>query len=275
MVALVMLPGCMGGGSDRPRSAPPRAVAGTVALELPPPGSPDGGTVAGHGRRASATAVTRRSRFVLRGTVEPPQSEVRLLDGVTGGQSAIARRRGRSYTFALEHLRPGSNRFVLEASLKGLTSWRQRVRVERRVPRRIPPRLVVVDGADPTPAEATLRLDRRRLVATAIGRDAGGMSRIRVSANLRLRCRDRDTGTVRAVPLIRHEPPALQIGHPGVRPGVRAPTELRRTTRLRPTARRRCAEHGAELETMVGIVWAEATNAQGLDRYSADVPIRR
>jgi hypothetical protein len=134
------------------------------------------------------------------------------------------------------------------------------------------PRSVVVPPEDPSPAEAALRLDRRRLVATAIGRDAGGMARIRVSASLRLRCRAAGGG-LEAVRLVRHEPPS-QVGHVRVVPGTRVPGELRRRTDLRAVARRRCAEGGAALDRVGGVVWAEATNAHGRDRYSAYVPIR-
>jgi len=270
LLPLLLLPGCLGDGPAA--SEPPRrAVSGSLALGRPPAGPPDAGTARGHGRRAPATAFTRRKRFTLRGTVAPAASEVRLLDGATGEQAAIAVRRGAGFAFTLPQLRPGVSRFVIEAALVGHAPWRQPLRVVRRAPRERPSRRVVVTGTDRSPAEALLRLDRRSLAATAIGRDAGGMARIRVSAELRLRCREAG-GCVRELGLVRHDPPS-QVEHVRVSRGTRVPSELRRRSALLPAARARCRRDGAHLEAVAGIAWAEATNARGLDRYSADVRV--
>jgi hypothetical protein len=160
---------------------------------------------------------------------------------------------------------------VIEATHRGRSSWRRPVRIVRRAPRIPVPRSVVVPRDDSSPAQAELRLDRRRLSAVAIGRDTAGMARIRVSAELRLRCRTEDGG-VEEVGLVRHDPPS-QIGHVRVVPGTRVPAELRRRTDLRAAARTRCREAGGVLAGAAGVVWAEATNAHGRDRYSADVAV--
>ena len=99
------------------------------------------------------------------------------------------------------------------------------------------------------------------------------MARIRVSADLRLRCRGAD-GNVPDERLVRHAPPS-QVGHVRVVPGTRVPGELRRRTDLRALARAHCADSGRTLDEVDGVVWAEATNAHGRDRYSAKAPVRR
>jgi hypothetical protein len=226
---------------------------------------------ADHAERAVAVATTRAERFILRGTVQPASSEVRLLDGATLGQSAIARRHGAGFAFMLEHLQPGDNHYVLDATAPGRRPWRRAVRIVRHAPRVAMPRTVVVPREDVTPGEAELHLDRRRLVALAIGRDPEGMARIRVSAVVRLRCRTPD-GKVADVPLTHHDPPAA-LGEIRIVPGTRVPTELRRRSGLGAAARARCAESGAALAGLKGIVWAEATNAHALDRYGANVRV--
>ena len=270
--AVAVVGGCLSSDS-KPPPRPDEPVR--VELELPHPqaGSPDAGTATGHGAPAAATATTDAQRFVLRGAVRPASSDVRLLDGATREQSAIARRRGATFAFSLEHLQPGANRYVIQATRPGRAPWRRAVRIVRRAPRAVVPRSVIVPREDSSPAEADLRLDRRRLVAVAIGRDPGGMARIRVSADLRLRCRGAD-GNVEDDRLVRHEPPS-QVGHVRVVPGTRVPGELRRRTDLRAAARTRCGESGRTLAEVDGVVWAEATNAHGRDRYSAYVPVRR
>ncbi len=250
LLALLLLPGCSAG--DRDRDRPAGAVTGTVA----------------------PTGETAGRTFLLRGTVDPAGADVRLLDGATGEQAAIARRSGAAFGFRLVHLPPGVNRFVVAARHPGRTAWRQPVRIVSRA-RRVPlPRRVTVTGRDRSPAEAILRLDRQRLVATAIGRDGGGMARIRVSADLRLGCRSRATGELLRTGLVRHDPPS-QVEHAGAAPGARVATELRRRSDLLLPARVRCAARGARLESLTGVVWAEATNASGLDRYSAYVRLSR
>jgi hypothetical protein len=263
------LAGCAGDDQARERS-PAEPVTGELALGRPAGGAPDAGTSAGHGARTAPTGVTTGTRFRLRGTVAPATSEVRLLDGATLEQAAIATRRGAAFAFGLRHLQPGVNRFVVEATRHGHTPWRQAVRIVSRAPRRPLPWHVRVTGRDRSPARAILRLDRRRLVATAIGRDPGGMSRIRVSADLQLTCRA--GGHTVGAGLVHHDPPS-QVEHARAAPVARVPAELRRRTDLRALARARCAGRGARLASVEGVVWAEATNAAGLDRYSASVPV--
>ena len=270
--AIVLLGGCLGSDSERP-PRPASPVRLVIELEgRPRAGPPDAGTATGHGAGAAAVASTRAERLVLRGTVQPASSEVRLLDGATRGQSAIARRRGAAFAFTIEHLRAGANRYLVEATHPDHEPRRRPVRITRRAPRVSVPRRVVVPREDPSPAEVELRLDRRRLVAVAIGRDPGGMARIRVSADLQLRCAA--GGRTRQIGLVRHEPPA-QVGTVRVRAGTRVPGELRRRSDLRAAARTRCAEAGSALAEVEGLVWAEATNANGRDRYSASVAIER
>jgi hypothetical protein len=264
-----LLAGCGGSSDSRSAAEPVR-----VTLELGREGPAEAMASADHADRAVPVLVTRAERFVLRGTVQPASSEVRLLDGATLGQSAIARRRGANFAVTLAHLQPGENRYVLDATDPGRPAWRRIVRIVRHAPQTPIPRTVVVGRADPTPGQAELRLDRRRLVATAIGRDREGLARIRVSAELRLRCRGPD-GEVAEVPLFYNDPPAAQVGERRVVPGARAPTELRRRSDLRAAAEARCAETRATLAGLHGLVWAEATNAHALDRYSANVPVGR
>jgi hypothetical protein len=226
-----------------------------------------------HGELAPGGTTTRAERFVLRGTVHPAASDVRLLDGATRQQSAVARRDGAAFAFALEHLAPGASRYVVEATHPRRAPWRRVVTIVRRAPAAPVPRRVTVPVADPSPARAELRLDRRRLVAVAIGRDAGGMARIRVSAELRLRCRAAD-GRVERVGLVHHDPPPA-VARVRVPAGARVPGVLRRRADLRAAARARCAESDSALAGVTGVVWAEATNAHGRDRYSASVPLDR
>ena len=258
--------GCLGSTSPPDHAAPPVRVQLEQAHMHPPDA-----VAAGAG--AVTVAVTRDTRAVVRGAVSPAASDVRLLDGPTLMQSAIAQRRGGSFEFALEHLPPGANRYVLTATAPGHAPWRHVLRVVRLAPPVHIPRTVVVPRVDVTPGEAELHLDRRHLVAVAIGRDAGGMARVRVSANLQVRCRSAG-GKVSAVPLIVDDPPP-QIGEIRAVPGARVPGELRRRTDLGAAARARCAEFGATLAGLRGIVWAEANNAHALDRYSANIPIER
>jgi hypothetical protein len=272
LLLVPVIAGCSGGDGDPSRPAAP--VSGKLDLGVPTGGPPDAGTAAGHGGRTAPTGVTRGTRFRLRGTVDPAASEVRLLDGATREQAAIADRRGAAFSFRLPHLQPGLNRFVVEATHPGHATWRQPVRIVSRAPRRTLPARVRVSGGDRSPAQAILRLDRRRLIATAIGRDPGGMARIRVSADLRLQCRDPGTGRRLETGLVHHDPPS-QVEHARAAVGARVPPELRRRADLHALARARCASRAARLASVDGVVWAEATNAAGLDRYSAYVPVRR
>jgi hypothetical protein len=264
------LGGCL---SSTPEPARRTAAAVQVRLATREAQPPDAIVAADHDDRGILVATTRGERFVLRGDVQPASSEIRLLDAATLGQSVIARRRGGAFAFTLEHLRPGANGYVLEATHPARTPWRRAVRVVRRAPRVAVPRTVIVPREDVTPGEADLHLDRRRLVAVAIARDPGGVARVRVGAELRLRCRAA-SGTVADVPFVLYDPPA-QIGEIRAVPGARVPGVLRRRSDVGAAARARCAEQGATLAGIRGVVWAEATNAHALDRYSADVPVGR
>ena len=264
------LGGCLG---STPEPAPRTAARVEVRLQNLR-AEPSGSIVAAdHATRAVLIAATRGQRFVLRGDVQPASSEVRLLDAATRGQFAIARRRGGTFAFTLEHLRPGANDYILEATHPARAPWRRAVRVVRRAPPVTVPRTVIVPRSDPTPGEAELHLDRHRLVAVAIGRDTGGIARIRVGARLRLRCRAAD-GAIADVPFVLNDP-LPQIGEISAVPGARVPGVARRRTDVGAAARAHCAEQGATLAGIRGVVWAEATNAHALDRYSADVPVGR
>ena len=272
LVVLAAITAVLAGCRESSPHPPPPAEPVRMHLRVAPEARRDRTGNDRRADRAVAVAITRGERVVVRGTVEPASSDVELVDGATLEQAAVAHRRGASFAFTLEHVRPGESRYVVEGAYPGRAAARRVVRILRRAPRARTPRTVIVPPDDATPAEAELRLDPRRLVAVAIGRDPEGMARIRVSAELRLRCRT--AGGTRTVPFVRHDPPP-RIGEVRVVPGVRAPTELRRRSDVYAAARARCAASGASLAGLRGVVWAEATNARGRDRYSADVPLAR
>jgi hypothetical protein len=239
-------------------------VTGSVQLEHAAAGPPDAGTAAGHGADA-AVGYTKGRFFVLRGTVRPADAAVQVLEPAYRGLSAVPRRDGAGFTVRLGPLRAGVNRFVVEATKRDHRPWRLEVRIVRQAPAAAMPRAATVAAVDRTPPEAaTLRLDRERLVATASGRDGEGMGRIRVSAELRIACRD---GRERE--LVVHVPPPM-VETVKVTAGTRVPTRLRRRVSLARVAARRC---GGGVRSVAGRAWAEATNAHGRDRYSAYVPI--
>jgi hypothetical protein len=141
-----------------------------------------------------------------------------------------------------------------------------------------------VPETDPTPprpvvwlAGARATLDRGAprvrvphgdpLEVTVVGRDRdGGMGRARVAIRARLTCRDAG-GTVTTQPLVRYVPPP-QIERIRIAPGTRIRTELRRTVTQR-FGNDDCM--GATLERFSGQVWADTTNASGLDATSRHI----
>lgn len=237
-------------------------VTGSVELESQQAGPPDAGTATGHGGDA-AGASTRRAWFVLRGSVQPADSEVRVLDARYGGLSAVPERRGGAFSARLT-LRPGVNRFIVEGTKPDHKPWRLDVRIVRRRTASALAPTVAVPLVDRIPPAALLRLDGERLLATAVGRDAGGIARIRVSAELEIACR---SGRKEAIVL--HVPPSL-IAKEKVVPGTRLPTRRSRRVDLSRTAMRRC---GGPVRDVSGRAWAEATDAHGRDGYSRYVPV--
>jgi len=247
VVAAALPPaGCLGGGPARPAAPEARAVTGSVEL-------------------ASAPATTRRAWFHLRGSVRPPDAQVTVLDARYLGLSAVPERRGAAFSARLGPLRPGVNRFVVEGAAAGHRTWRREVRIVRRGRAAALPRRVAVPEGDATPPVAALRIDAGTLVATASGRDAGGMARLRVSAEMRIDC---EAGPARGLRL--HVPPSM-VEKVKVVPGTRLPTRLSRRVDLAAAAARRC---GGPARRVSGRAWAEATDAYGLDGYSAYVRLR-
>ena len=78
VAALAILAGC---SSATKTPVGPVAVVGSVDLEKPRAGAPDGGTSAGHGNEV-AVATTSSDVFSFTGRVDPPDSVVEVSDGV-------------------------------------------------------------------------------------------------------------------------------------------------------------------------------------------------
>ena len=133
VTAAATLLGC-GGDSGAP-SGPPedggsRVIRGTVDLGRPASGPPDAGTAAGHGADA-AVGSTSDSSFPIRGTVDPPDSEVTLVNARTRGRGDVDVDPEGRFTAIATDLRPGSNAFVIEGRKPGYRSWRLDVRIDR------------------------------------------------------------------------------------------------------------------------------------------------
>lgn len=148
--------------------------------------------------------------------------------------------------------------------------------------------LVEVPEADPTPPAARLRLTGEalagrafdcstsssrfprgmrvrlgapRMRATAVGVDAdGGMARIRISIEERIRCRTEGGARRRERIRLRYLPPPA-IARTRVPPGVHLPAARERSAPLSFAAGRPCGGAGWMLEGVSGRVWADATNA--------------
>jgi hypothetical protein len=113
-------------------------------------------------------------------------------------------------------------------------------------------RPVVHDSPVRRKRSAVVRLVRPELAATALIRDAdGGTGRIRVSLVYVTRCQGTDRQRAQYFP-----PP--QIESIKIAPGVRTPIQLTRSARVRFPAGCRVS----------GKVFAEATNASGLESFS-------
>lgn len=116
-----------------------------------------------------------------------------------------------------------------------------------------------VPDADATPPFASLRLIDGGRVAVATGRDPeSGIARTRVSIRGRVRCRDRRSGERFERPYVRYAPPPA-IERTKVAPGAELPVTRDRRAQLWTTAD--CGRAGAAVETAVGRVWADVTNA--------------
>jgi hypothetical protein len=267
--------GCGGSpGDDRPRPEP-AAVSGRLDLDRPRAGAPDAGTAAGHGNDGGV-GVTGSATFAFTGRVSPPGSRVR----VSGARSAVVVERSGRFSVAVDGLEPGPNAIRVAASRAGARPWSADVRVVRGEPARVevPRRDTVAPvaalrvrpagGGAPvlsvSPSAAgerrqTLRLAEPRFTATAIARDDGGTGRIRLSTSYVTRCGAATRRTTRYLP------PA-QIAGVAIPPGARAPVERIRTAtiELRPGAG--CG--------VTGEVWAEATDAHGLQAVTRHVAFR-
>lgn len=255
----LLLAGC-GGGSERPE---PLRVTGSVDLERPRAGPPDAGTAAGHGADG-AVGTTSAAALSFTGRVSPPDSEVRVSEGDVRVEPS-----GR-FTVAVAAPRRGAKSVRIDAMKPGHAAWRIDVRVVRGAPARVtvperdataPTAALVLDAGGGEPrrvlASPSRRDDRPDVVAlprpsfraTAVARDAGGTGRIRLSMTATTRCGASERR------ITRYLPPA-QIENVALPPGARAPLERERSARVRLPLRRGC--------TVRGEVWAEATDAHGL-----------
>jgi len=143
---------------------------------------------------------------------------------------------------------------------------------------------IVVPETDATPPQPVVRLARARatldqgaprvrvarnapVVVTVVGRDRdGGMGRARVALRARLTCRLPDGGLVTRA-LVRYVPPP-QVERIRLTPGTRTRTELIQTVTHR-FENATC--QGGALERFSGEVWADTTNASGLDATSKHI----
>jgi hypothetical protein len=272
VLLLLLVPGCGGGGAEPPPPAP--RVTGVVDLERPRAGAPDAGTVAGHGNDAGV-GTTSAAAFSFTGRLRPADSRLEVSEG-----EARVEPSGR-FTVAVAAPRGGPKQVRLEATKPGHRPWRVEVRVVRggaervRVPERdetAPSAALLLEpggGAPPvvkaSPSRggerpAVVTLARPSFRATAAGRDAeGGVGRIRLSVVSTTRCGDEERRRVRYLP-----PP--QIASVRLRPGASAPVERQRSARIRLDAGPGC--------TVTGEVWAEATDAHGLQAVTGHAGFR-
>jgi hypothetical protein len=265
--------GCGGDeGGDEPGPSP--RVTGSVDLERPRAGAPDAGTVAGHGADGGV-GTTSAPVFSFTGRVRPADSEVTVSEGDVRVEPS-----GR-FTVAVAAPRGGTKDVRIDGAKPGHRPWRIDVRVVRgpaarvRVPERdelAPTAALLVDpggGAPPivhaSPSEAGERPDvttlpRPAFRAVAAARDPeGGTGRIRLSVTTTTRCGDRERRRVR------YRPPP-QIQSVAIPPGAEAPVERTRSARIRLDHRPGC--------TVTGEVWAEATDAHGLQAVTRHAGFR-
>lgn len=275
VVLAVLLAGCAGcGGNDSAEPAPGARVTGRVDLPRPAAGAPDAGTAAGHGADGGV-ATTGAAAVSFTGRVDPPGSRVTVSEGDVRQEPS-----GR-FTVAVLSPDRGSKDVRIDATSPGRRPWRIDVRVVRGDPVRVtvPERdtsaptaaLVLYPGGGAAPlvhASPSRQGERPKVVAlrdprfwaTGVARDAeGGTGRIRVSMTSTTRCGvDVKRQTVYA-------PPA-QIEKVALAPGTRAPAERERTARFSVATGDGC--------TVRGEVWAEATDAHGLQAVTRHAGFR-
>ena len=250
LLVVAVVAGCGGAPDEDP--APPR-VAATLDLDRPRTGS---------------------TTFAFTGRVSPPDGRV----SVGGARSAVVVERSGRFSIAVDGLERGPNTIRLTASRRGAEPWATEVRVVRGAdPRVVVPqrdteapvaalRVVAAGSGEPVlsvspSAEGeprqTIRLATPRFTATAIARDdRGGTGRVRLSTTYVTRCGMRTRRTTRYLP------PA-QIANVALPPGTSAPSERRRTETIGLNVQTGC--------TVDGEVWAEATDAHGLQAVTRHV----
>jgi plastocyanin len=138
--AAALLPGCGGGPEPRPAaqragtpaSAPAErqaGVAGEIALDRPPAGSPDGGQPAGH-RGGGPRAAVEGSSFAFRGRVRPARADVSVT-APGPATASVDRATNGGFVVRVARLRRGANRFTVTAAVPGIPAWREEVVVRR------------------------------------------------------------------------------------------------------------------------------------------------
>lgn len=226
----------------------------------------------------------------VRGSVEPGDSRVTVLDTRTGATVRAAVRRRGAFTASVRDVRPGATAYVVSATRPGRLRWAENLVLVREGASIEPSRTVVVPERDLTPPVAIMRLSRadpggRRSVveaftptqstpgrptlldgttldATGEMRDANaGALRVRVTVTADLFCRDSRTGEVRRRRKLWRRPPAA-IERLVVPPGRTLPTTLRRRVRI-DLVGRDC--RNGEVVRIDGQVEADATNAFELE----------
>jgi hypothetical protein len=267
LTAATLLAGC--GGNASPTPGPAAAVSGTVDLTRATAGAPDAGTRAGHGNDV-VNATTAADVFSFTGRVDPPDSAVRVSDGVVRMEPS-----GR-FTVATTAPARGTKRLRLDATLAGHRPWSLEVRLSRGEPQRVEvpeqddvapsAALALRNGEEvvvqPSPSRAgeradVVRLSEPRFEAIAAVRDStGGTGRIRIS----IRRVDRCGGTARES--AQSIPPA-QIVDIALPPGAQAPVERQRARQIDLRPKASC--------TVRGEVLAEGTDAHGRQAVTAHI----
>lgn len=241
---------------------------------------------AGYGGVAHVARVDGAAHAV-RGSVEPADSRVTVLDTRTGATvRARVDRRG-AFVASLRSIRPGASAFVVAGARAGRLRWVENLLLVRGGAPIEPPASVTVPDPDRTPPVAIMRLERtgpagrveaftetqssparpvvlRGTTLRGAGemRDAdGGALRVRVTVTADLFCRDATNGQVRRLRKLWRRPPAA-IERLVVPPGRRLPTVLRRPVRI-DLVGSDCA--AGRVERVDGQVEADATNASELE----------
>jgi len=228
--------------------------------------------------------------FTVRGTVEPSDSRVAVVDARTGATVLATIGRRGAFTADLRQVRPGATAYVVSATRTGRLRWAANLVLVRDGAPIAPPRSVVVPERDRTPPVAIMRLSRTsapgdravvraftptqstvdrpvivegtRLRAVGEMRDAdGGALRVRVTVTADLHCRDRRTGRMRRRRKLWRRPPAA-IERLVVPPGRTLPTTLRRSVGI-DLVGRDCED--GRVERVDGQIEADATNASELE----------